>query len=98
MAAGRKQLILELRATETRLEAQWERVQENSEARLDYLRRAHPGWLIGGGFVSGVVVERMLALWAGSAMASRLVYRGMRLWPLLSGMAPLGFLAGKPAP
>lgn len=73
MAAGRKKLILELQAAETRLEVQWERVHEISEARLDYLRRAHPGWLIGGGFVSGVVVERMLAVWAGSAMASMLV-------------------------
>lgn|SRR5690554_1195556 len=98
MAAGRRQLIRELQAAEARLETQWQQVLENGEARVEYLRRTHPAWLIGGGFAAGVVAERMLAVLAGSALASLLVSSGLRLWPVLSGITFPGFLTGKPAP
>lgn len=95
---GRKHRVRELRAVEARLEARYSSLHENATARMRYLRALHPAWLAGGGFVSGVLVERLVTRFAGSETASKAVSRGMRLWPLLSSAFPAGLLMGKPAP
>ncbi len=85
---GRRQLILELRAAEAELAVQRQALQRCGRARIAFLRGLHPVWLVGGGFLAGVVAQRAQAL-TGAGLGSAAV-AGWRLWPILSGGWRLG--------
>ena len=97
MAASRKQRIRELQAAESRLDTHWQQLQANGERRLAYLRAAHPGWLVGGGFLTGFIVDRLFLASVRNPRVSRVLRHGVRLWPLLPhNMLRAVFAGGSP--
>ena len=99
MATSRKQRIRELQAAESRLDTQWQQLQANGEGRVAYLRAAHPGWLVGGGFLTGFIVDRVFSASVRNPRASRVLRHGVRLWPLLPhNILRAVFAGGSPLP
>jgi hypothetical protein len=92
----RRQLIRELRAAEAELIVQRQALQRCGRARIAVLRGLHPVWLVGGGFLAGVVAQRAQALQTGAGLGS-VVLLGLRLWPMLSSGWRLGTEAFGPA-
>lgn len=86
---GRKQQIRELQMAEAELALQRQQLWRCARQRLDHLRALGPYWLIGGGLVAGVVVQRGDALLRGSGTGPS-VSMALRLWSLLSA----GFTSG----
>lgn len=82
---SRKQQLRELQLAEEALEGRRDLLYRAARSRLDHLRRLHPAWLLGGGFIAGIVTHRV-GVWAGgSAMASSLLVSGLRLSRLAAG-------------
>ncbi|MDO8862275.1 hypothetical protein Q6D67_11225 [Haliea sp. E1-2-M8] len=91
----RKQQIRELQFAEAELVARRQLLQQSAQQRLDQLRALGPYWLIGGGFVAGVLVQRADTLLSGSGVGTPLAI-GLRLWPLLSSGMTAGLALSDP--
>ena len=79
---GRRKLISDIKATDIQLAAQRRVLQLRLAERLDWVGRLPAVWRIGGGFLSGVVLQRLvmlLPLQRGRA----LLMTGFQLWPAL---------------
>ncbi|MEQ8800491.1 hypothetical protein [Haliea sp.] len=89
---GRKQQIRELQIAEAEVVLCRQQLQQCARQRIDHLRALGPYWLIGGGLVAGVVVQRGDALLGGHGAGSSLSLV-LRLWSLLSAGLSSGLAA-----
>ncbi len=80
---NRKQQIRELQIAEAELVARRQQLQQSARQRVDQLRALGPYWLIGGGLIAGVLVQRVEVVLSGSGFGATLA-TGLRLWPMLS--------------
>lgn len=92
---SRKQQVMALRTAEVTLGENRLLLQRSAMARAAELRRLHPGWLLAGGFASGVIVQRCSTGLFQSRLASSAIMAGIRLTrfavgDLLSGISRAG--------
>ena len=92
---SRKQQVRALRAAEVTLEENRLLLQRSALARVAELRLMHPGWLLAGGFASGVIVQRCSTWLLQSRLASYAITAGIRMsrfaaGDLLSGISRSG--------
>ncbi|QIB66642.1 hypothetical protein [Kineobactrum salinum] len=86
----RQQLIRELRAAEAALILERKALHDCVRSRVSVLRALHPVYLLGGGFLAGVVVQRAQALLLPGLGLGSAATLGLRLWPLLSSGWQMG--------
>lgn len=90
---SRRQQTRERRAIEAELTAELAGLRRSGRARVAVLRGLGPGWLIGGGFVTGVLVHQLGRQMPASRWQQAAV-QGLRWWPIFSSVLVSPFLAG----
>lgn len=75
---SRKQQVRALRDAELTLGERRLQLQRSARARVTGLRRVHPGWLLAGGFASGIMAQRCAAGLLQSRLASYAIMIGIR--------------------
>lgn len=93
---SRRQQVSDLRLAEASFADSRLVLQRSAQARLDDLQRLHPGWLLAGGFVSGVVAHRAGAWLGSSGLVSPLLVMGLRLSRLAAGKLLSGVTRAEP--
>jgi len=90
---GRRQQVAALKSAENQLDAQRQRLQQSFRAQASALRSLGPVRLIGIGFVSGVLTQRLAMLVSGTRLGSFPLVAGLRLWRAVSllqaGISPI---------
>jgi len=77
--------LQQVRSAEALLAAGRQRVATQGRARMDSLRRLHPAWLLGGGFLCGALTQRLAERVGGPQTVPAALSRGVRLMRLLPG-------------
>ncbi|MEQ9464667.1 MAG: hypothetical protein RJQ10_13480 [Haliea sp.] len=80
---GRGQHILELQIAEAELVSQRQLLQQRAARQIDHLRAQNPLWLIGSGFLAGVLVQQLDVLLGEVGTKSSLKIMA-QFWPLLA--------------
>jgi len=81
---GRRQQVTALKSAEAQVAAQRQLLQQCLRAQARALRGLGPARLIGLGFVSGVLIQRLAMLVSGSRLGSLPLMAGVRLWRAVS--------------
>ncbi|MFN3582008.1 MAG: hypothetical protein ACK4VV_16220 [Pseudomonas sp.] len=80
---ARKQLVNEIQILDSKLDIQRTQLTAMGQSRMAGLRSISPLWLIAGGAVAGVLVQRAVKVSSVSGAGS-LALASLRLWPALS--------------
>lgn len=82
---SRKEQLRELQRAEVALADRRLLLHRLWRARVGQLQRVHPAWLLGGGFVSGVIAQRLAVRVAHSTFGASLLAVGLRLSRFVAG-------------
>lgn len=89
---SRRQQTRERAVIEAELTTELASLRQRGRVRVAVLRGLGPGWLIGGGFVAGVLAHQVGRQMPASRWQQAAV-QGLRWWPIFSSVLVSPFLA-----